>query len=484
MKLLTGLWTALTIAMSVGNAAEAAARSSITSIEITDSRPAGTFNGVAFRRIQGVIHGVVSVDEPIAGLREVAAARDIVAYDSRFEMTAPEDPSRAAAIVVEAANRGSAPLQGMMNPPGGAQAGDGFLFNQGLSIALIQWQAGLAGVPQGAQGVGEAIVRDFGRLLGGAFPSARAGLPVFRHRILAGVSQSGWMVNSVIAEGFNVDPDSGRGVYQGAFTRNGGGVVLAINGFAHGKPQFPYASPNDPPLTPVQLLSRPKSDPVMVDVASLTDFYRLRASVFARARSGARLHRYATAAPHAPGAMPAAVVFGTLKCNGGQAVPLNPTSDALYLRPLLLGLAKAIGVATPSQRRLPPDAPFDLEPAPPALKEIARLPGVPLWTPAIAANGAAAGGVAMIEAILPLGVADPPALPPVGLASISDICGNFSGWKAFSAGELERRYGSRADYLRRARSQAARLVRQGYLLKQDEAAAVAQVEALLPAAFE
>ena len=95
------------------------------------------------------------------------------------------------------------------------------------------------GVPQTAQGVGEVIVRDFGRWLGGAFPAARGDLPVFKHRILAGASQSAWFVNSFIAEGFNEDPASGRGVYGGVFTRNGAGGVLAINRFAEGGAQFP-----------------------------------------------------------------------------------------------------------------------------------------------------------------------------------------------------------------------------------------------------
>ena len=56
----------------------------------------------------------------------------------------------------------------------------------------------------------------------------------------AGVSQAAWFVNSFIAEGFNVDPETGRGVYQGAFTRNGNGVVLAING--HAADRFPVGS--------------------------------------------------------------------------------------------------------------------------------------------------------------------------------------------------------------------------------------------------
>jgi len=90
----------------------------------------------------------------------------------------------------------------------------------------------------------------------------------------------------VVAEGFNADPETGGGVYQGAFTRNGNGVVLAINRFAAGDRQFPYARNDLAPLTPDELLSRPASDPELIDVISPNDFYRLRASLFARAPNG------------------------------------------------------------------------------------------------------------------------------------------------------------------------------------------------------
>lgn len=500
-RLLAALPAALLLAVPA--AAQAAPQSSIRAVEITRTEPAGTFGGVAFRRIQGVIHGEVAASEAVAGLREVAAGRELVPYDTGFDMVLPEDPSRADGVIVEANNRGMPVLLGMMSAPGAiappkASASgelkmeaatsirDGLLFAQRLSLAHVQWQTGISpGVPQAAQGIGEVIVRDFGRLLGGGFPAARTGLPVFRHRILAGVSQSAWLVNSVIAEGFNVDPQTGRGVYQGVFTRDGAGVVMAINRFAAGKAQSPYVATDMTPLTPAELLSRPKSDPVVVDVTAFTDFYRVRASVFARAAGTPRLHRYATAAAHAPGTLvPQAFIFGKMQCNGGVPVPMNPTNDTLYLRPLLLGLANAVGIATATPQVLPPDAPLELTPAPPGLKDINRLGATPLWVPKIAANGAASGGVAMIDAVQPLGVADPPALPPVGTASINDTCGNFSGWKPLSDDELKQRYGSRAAYLSGARRQAARLVKTGYLLGQDEAAAVAQVEALLPAGFQ
>jgi hypothetical protein len=477
--------------------------SRITGVDITRVEPVGTFGGVPFRRIQGTIHGEVAASEAVAGLPDAASGRALAPYETTFELITPEDPARADGVVVEANNRGMGVIAALLSAPpakrpappaasGGlltagqaATLGDGFIFAHRLSVARIQWQAGIApGVPQAAQGVGEVIVRDFGRWLGGAFPAARGDLPVFKHRILAGASQSAWFVNSFIAEGFNEDPASGRGVYGGAFTRNGAGAVLAINRFADGGAQFPYVPPNARPLTPAELLSRPNSDPVLVDVTSLTDFYRVRASVFSRAAGKPGVHRYATGAPHAPGALvSSAYIFGTMRCNGGEAVPLSGVSDALYLRPLLLGLASAIGLESPEARPLPADAPFTLTPAPAELGFLNRLEGTPVWIPKSDADGVPIGGVQMLETTLPLGAPVPPALPPVGARSINDTCGNFSGWRVFTAEELTRRYGGRAGYLERARRQAAELVRAGYLLAEDEAAALAHVEAQLPVEF-
>ena len=200
--------------------------STITSVDITRILPAGTFAGLAFRYIEGVMRGEVSAEEPIAGLRELAAGRTTVPYQVSFQIVAPEAASNVDAVVVEAPNRGRtifpgaigvpAPLTGPNADPVASAVGDAFLLSHRISFATIQWQTGFAaGVPQSAQGIGEVVVRDFGRWLGGAFRSGDSPLPIFRHRILAGVSQAAWFVNSLIAEGFNVDPETGRGVYQG-----------------------------------------------------------------------------------------------------------------------------------------------------------------------------------------------------------------------------------------------------------------------------
>ncbi|MGB7976198.1 MAG: alpha/beta hydrolase domain-containing protein [Roseiarcus sp.] len=487
--LLGALLTAAGMAASIGSARANA--STITSVDIARVLPVGRYAGLTFRYIEGAVHGEVSVEEPIAGLREVAAGRTAVPYEVSFHVVAPEAASDADAVLLEAPNRGRSIFPGAISVPVpvigpnadrvASAIGDGFLLSHGISVAAIQWQTGFAaGVPQSAQGIGEVVVRDFGRWLGGAFRTGPSPLPVFRHRMLAGVSQAAWFVNSFIAEGFNVHPETGHAVYQAAFTRNGNGVVLAINGFAAEHEQFPYARADLAPLMPHELLSRPASDPELVDVISLTDFYRLRASLAARAPASALMHRYATAAPHASGAAALPdVVFGTMKCNGGAPISLSKVRDALYLRPLILGLTASIrGEGT--AKRLPPDAPFILDPVSAEPEGVNWLDGMPLWAPKSAPSGMPAGGIPMIEAALPLGLPRPVALPPVKIASINDTCGNFSGWEAFSVDELKRRYGERAHYIEMARETAGDLVASGYLLKEDEATAISEIEAQLP----
>jgi hypothetical protein len=103
--------------------------------------------------------------------------------------------------------------------------------------------------------------------------------------------------------------------------------------------------------------------------------------------------------------------------------------------------------------------------------------------PNAAPNGMPVGGIPTLESALPLGLPRPIALPPVEIASINDTCGNFSGWEAFSVDELTRRYRQRAHYIEIARQKAAELVAAGYLLDEDEAAAIREIEAQLPENF-
>jgi Alpha/beta hydrolase domain len=146
-------------------------------------------------------------------------------------------------------------------------------------------------------------------------------------------------------------------------------------------------------------------------------------------------------------------------------------------------LSASISDAGAVKRALPRDAPFTLARVSADLEGLNRLDGTSLWAPETGSNGAPVGGIPMLDAALPLGLPRPIALPPVEIASINDTCGNFSGWLRLPVDELARRYGERANYIELARKKATDLVAAGYLLEEDEAAAIHEVEAQLPADF-
>ena len=206
-----------------------------------------------------------------------------------------------------------------------AGMGEGCLFDTGLSYGRVQWQTEhCASVPDNAQGIGLVIVRDFGRYLADDFDV----------RVIGGASQSAWFVNTLIAEGFNVDPVDGTGVYTGALSYLSAGNWLALNRLADdGAPQYPYVRPARAPLTAAEMLSRPESDPFFVDITSYTEYYRLRGSVFASAPLPARARHYDFPAPHGPGSPEfASFVFASMGCNGGVEIPLNPIQSGAYAR--------------------------------------------------------------------------------------------------------------------------------------------------------
>jgi len=340
----------------------------------------------------------------------------------------------------------------------------------------VQWQTGIsAGVPATAQGVGQVIVRDFGRLLAGqgATPPGPRALPRYTDLVLAGVSQSAWFVNTLIAEGFNADPRSGQEVFDGAVAVDGNGGYLAINQLAGDGAQTPYIRPDGVPLTLAQLLTRPKSDPLLVDVANYTDYYRTRASVSISEPVPAGAVRYDWPSPHAGPSFPDAVVFGLLRCNDGVPVPRNPIDYQPYLRTVVAGLATSVRAG--SRLALPPSALFELQDTqPPGTGLVNLLPGVPLQLPAIDADTAQPlGGVRFAEAALPLGRPLPVALSPVDTRSISDLCGNWGGWQPFTATELTQRYGSVEAYVSRYAAQVDELVAAGYLRTQERAGLLA-----------
>jgi|SRR5580658_1940194 hypothetical protein len=472
--------------------------SRITGAEVAGAQGVGEFAGVPYRRVWGTVRGVVAPDEKVVGLAALPKEPDGgYSYRAEFEVIAPEAGAGSnSAIFVEAENRGSPvflrALEGfsVSGPPSSATypvgLGNGFLFDHQIAYARVQWQTGIAaGVPDQAQGIGEVILRDFGRWLaeGPAEPvPSGTGFGPYRTRLLGAISQSAWFVNSFIAEGFNADPVSGGPVYGGAIAIDGTGNWMSINQLAdrNGFPQYPYVNKAAHPLAPRDLLTRPQSDPFYIDVANYNDYYRVRASAARQDRLPPTMRRYDWPSPHVAGsAAVAAALFGPranqAPCNGGIAVPLDPIAYGPYARALVVGLRHQLD--GPAGQALPATTLFELGPPPDDPARINALPGVALQVPALDEHGQPIGGVRFPEVDHPIGTPGAP-LPHLGLDSIADTCGNALEWEPLSADQLSRLYGSETRYLELYAQSLDRLVGAGYLLAADKPGMLATAAAL------
>jgi hypothetical protein len=461
--------------------------SRITGLSISGSQPAGTFAGVPYARTWGTVSGIVTAGENVQGLAGLAHDSDgNYQYKSEFEIIAPAKPGLNSAVLVDAENRGNTSILKVNNvaasgPPSSAAyatgLGNGFLFEHATSYARVQWQTGIAaGVPKEAQGIGEVIIRDFGRLLAGRTKlEGKSGYDpgAYRTLILGGVSQSGFFVNTFIAEGFNADPVDGRAVFDGAIAVDGTGNWMAINQLAaeYGPEENPYVVPNGRPLDAAALLKRQQSDPFYIDIANYTDFYRLRASLTDRVALPARMRRYDWPSPHAAGPLERGAASARAgRCNGGIPADLNPISYTPYLRALTLELERALGVeSAKGAPSLPPTTLFKLGPAPASTAMFNPLPGANLEVPVTDADDQPVGGVRFPEIEHPIGKPSPVSLPPVLTTSINATCGNLGQWQQFTTAQLTERYRDQSNYVSLYAKSLDKLIAEGYLLASDRA---------------
>jgi hypothetical protein len=482
-----GLLSAFGIATS-DTRAQTSSESRIRSISVSATEAIGSFNGVSYDRIYGVVRGVVDPSEDVVGLDEVPKNdRGLFEYESEFEIFAPAPGQPVNEFVfVDSENRGRPRTMNLVNeidepdPPSRAQyidgVGNGFFQRHSISYARVQWQTGLSkDVPENAQGIGFVILRDFARMLAGhtSLDSPSGFSPgTYEKRILGGKSQSAWFVNGFIAEGFNVEPVTGRAVFQGMISVNGLGNWMALNNLAEefGAEQHPYIVPDAKPLHWYELLKRPDTDPVFVDVAAYTDYYRLRAGLSATRVTTANYRRYDIPAPHRMMRPPSGLA-AFAGCDNAPIRPLNPLDMAPYIRAMIVGIKKAIGVAGAQSRpSLPPSVAFTMGPSSEATPTFNPLPGVNVPIPLVDENSWPLGGIAFPDAVYPLGTPAPVSLPPVVTDSIDITCGNRGQFQPFTTAQLESKYGSKESYLTLYRSGILRLVEQGFLLAEDERA--------------
>jgi hypothetical protein len=482
---------AISLPASPGQSQEAVApetdqQSRITNITITGSEPTGTFGGVAYRRVWGNVFGVVAPRDAIIGFEQLPHGNDgNYGYEVEFEIIAPEKPGTNSVIVVEAENRGTPIFMNQVNesavtgPPSsktnGGDPGNGFLFEHQTSYARVQWQTGIAAsVPATAEGVGEVIIRDFGRLLAGRTKlNGNPGVDFgsYHTLILGGVSLSGFFINTFLAEGFNADPGDGGAVFQGAIAVDGTGNWLAINELAAtaGVKEFPYLVPDGKPLRASDILGGHVSDPFYIDIANYTDFYRLRASLTDVDTKNPRIRRYDWPSAHAPAPIDQTSWSTRVsRCNGGAPVDLNPIPHSAYLRAVTLELERELDVPTARQApHLPPTTLFILDPASSRMPNFNALPGVRLSVPLTYEDAQPMGGVRFPDVEQPVGRPVPVAVPPVATTSIDATCGNLGGWQQFSPEELTKRYGSQANYVKLYAESLDQLIARGYVLASD-----------------
>jgi Alpha/beta hydrolase domain len=119
----------------------------------------------------------------------------------------------------------------------------------------------------------------------------------------------------------------------------------------------------------------------------------------------------------------------------------------------------------------------------PALPLFNFLPGVDLKVPVTNADNQPTGGrVTYPDIALTLGSPTPVSVPPVATRSILDTCGNFGGWRPFTAAQLAARYGSVDAYVTAYGKLLDRLIDRGNVLAADRDGILAFVRNLYNAA--
>lgn len=155
----------------------------ITRFEVATTAPYGSFRTGEFLRIDGFVGGELSPAERIPGLeRAPRNARGQVEYRAPFTLIVPRDRAGGnGTLLVEVPNRGRSIAHHLYNsprepflPPGSFARGNGFLQDNGFTLAAMQWELGQGitlpsfsdgGKTLQVEGAGVAAIRDFADFL-------------------------------------------------------------------------------------------------------------------------------------------------------------------------------------------------------------------------------------------------------------------------------------------------------------------------------
>jgi hypothetical protein len=377
-------------------------------------------------------------------------------------------------------------------------------------------------------GIGYAGVRDLVSGLRYASPAA-LGLGDTRHALAFGVSQSGRFLRHFLELGMNAD-EMGKKVFDGVFSHvAGAGKVFANHSFSmpgrtatqhedrlYPENWFPYSTAEtaDPVSGRIgALLSRPATDPKIIETNSATEYWQKGASLI---HTDPGLRRDLELPKNSRVYMIAGTQHGgragATTAPGPCVNPRNPHSATPALRALFVALEEWVANDIPPPASRVPSVTEGTA----VTADSVKMPAVPGFAVAPGAN----------PILPPVDWNDPPETAPpapytvfvsavdgdgnetagIRLPSIAVPLGTYTGWNVYqaqpdeladrdgsfiafartkaereTAGDprpsLEERYGNHAGYVARVKAAADSLVAQRLLLPDDAARLVASAKA-------
>jgi hypothetical protein len=477
-------------------AAAPSATAKVDRIEVQSREPFHTGRVGPYVKIAGTFVGSLDPSEPIPHLdRAPRRADGRVEYKSDFILLVPEAPSAGNRVLLfDVENNGRPVTHGLYNSPLGGLArlfevGDGFLEDEGYTVAVASWQNGHGvelptypgpdGKPLPIPAVGFAMLRDFGFFLrfeagdGAGTANPLAGRIDFA--IAAGSSQTSRVLKSFVHHGFN--RAGGKTVFDGLHLHVGQSGTMPYIPPTGADPEvvrtalvgdnsvypFTYADV----LAPVE--ARGERPPRILATNVEGDYYRRRQSLL---RTGPR----GTAEAPIPESVRVWDIAGAshgILYSEGCDLPRANIDWHPILRAGLKGLTRWVQTGEPPPGtkllELEPSTPEPYVNPPPA-----DQPGAVLLVPKRDADGNSFGGVRLPQVVASLGTFGGWNAP------LENDCGDQSNFfHAFARTRLQRlmtgdkrpsleeRYGTREAYLQRFRAAAAALVSEGYLLDED-----------------
>ena len=282
----------------------------VVRVEKLAESPVGTFKPGPYVRFDFRVSGDLSDDVGrIADLQRALRSNDgKISYATNVTLIVPATAGAGnGTLLVDVPNRGRTLAAGLFNSPrspmlriGSFERGNGFLQDNGFAIAVVAWELGHGvelptlkaedGSPRFIEAAALAIVRDVAAFLQSNAAIENPLRGTVRRTIGVGYSQTGRLLKSFLAGGYNAV--EGRPVFSGVYIFGAAGGLINLRtlpGPESGAGQAPnFTNPelrgvNEEPIAIADIAKLTLRDgqaaPKMMLVNTTTDYFSLRASL-------------------------------------------------------------------------------------------------------------------------------------------------------------------------------------------------------------